>query len=860
MAENRPRRRQLRNRWSVKAADRAAQWTISIAGVATIIAVAAVCIFLVWVVIPLFLPAELGEATTVQAGDTSVAPLQLAVNNELTLAWALYDDGLLRVFDLDTAREIARPVVSKVEAKITAVSHNSGGEVALGFENGSVQLGTIAFRITFPPEEDLPEAARKLKMGERTIVEDRVIERIENGDLRAHSVAIDFKDPVEVSDSGIRRIDHVIRNTGPVFVVLDANGGLQLNTVREKENMLTGEVKLTARTTKIPLKEHKGATPEYLVLPGRGDNVIVAWKDGYLQRFDARKLEEPTLVEDVDILREDDVQLTTLELLQGRTTLLAGDSGGRVTAWFRVRPENEQEASSDGWKLVAAHELAGPDAAVTAIKSSSRTRTAALGYADGELRVYYVTNEELLAQAQVTDGAPLDLVDISPGDDELVAMSGASLWRAPIDMGHPEGTLAALFLPVWYEGYPKPEHVWQSGGGSEDFEPKLGMWPLVFGTLKATFYTMLIGAPLALLAAIYTSEFMAPRTRAKVKPTIEMMASLPSVVLGFLAALIFAPMIEQFVPVVIASFLTVPLAILCGAIAWQAAPYRRLLLIQRWRLWFIYLTVPLGFYLAYVAGPLIERWFFASDMMAWFDGRAGSATGGWMLLLFPLSAVATAFSIGKLLNPRMLATTKQWERPRQALWSAVKLGGGALAAFLLAWSLSAMLSYLGWDARGSYVDTYVQRNALVVGFVMAFAIIPIIYTLADDALSTVPRHLRSGSLGAGATTWQTAVRIVIPTAMSGLFSALMIGLGRAVGETMIVLMAAGNTPVRDLNIFNGFRTLSANIAVELPEAARNSTHFRTLYLAALTLFALTFLINTIAEMVRLRFRRRAYQL
>jgi phosphate transport system permease protein len=208
----------------------------------------------------------------------------------------------------------------------------------------------------------------------------------------------------------------------------------------------------------------------------------------------------------------------------------------------------------------------------------------------------------------------------------------------------------------------------------------------------------------------------------------------------------------------------------------------------------------------------------------------------------------------------MLATTKQWERPRQALWSAVKLGGGALAAFLLAWSLSAMLSYLGWDARGSYVDTYVQRNALVVGFVMAFAIIPIIYTLADDALSTVPRHLRSGSLGAGATTWQTAVRIVIPTAMSGLFSALMIGLGRAVGETMIVLMAAGNTPVRDLNIFNGFRTLSANIAVELPEAARNSTHFRTLYLAALTLFALTFLINTIAEMVRLRFRRRAYQL
>ncbi|MCA9163314.1 MAG: ABC transporter permease subunit [Planctomycetales bacterium] len=124
----------------------------------------------------------------------------------------------------------------------------------------------------------------------------------------------------------------------------------------------------------------------------------------------------------------------------------------------------------------------------------------------------------------------------------------------------------------------------------------------------------------------------------------------------------------------------------------------------------------------------------------------------------------------------------------------------------------------------------------------------------------MPNHLRSASLGCGATQWQTAVRVVIPTAMSGLFSALMIGLGRAVGETMIVLMAGGNTPVTKWNIFSGFRTLSANIAVELPEAVRNSTHYRTLFLAALTLFLMTFVVNTLAEIVRLRFRRRAYQL
>jgi len=169
-------------------------------------------------------------------------------------------------------------------------------------------------------------------------------------------------------------------------------------------------------------------------------------------------------------------------------------------------------------------------------------------------------------------------------------------------------------------------------------------------------------------------------------------------------------------------------------------------------------------------------------------------------------------------------------------------------------------SWLLWATDVSPVDTYIQRNALIVGFVMGFAIIPIVYTIADDALAAVPEHLRSASLGAGATRWQTAVRITVPTAMSGLFSALMVGMGRAVGETMIVVMALGGTPIMDWNMFNGARTLSANIAIELPEAVRDSTHYRTLFLAALVLFAMTFVINTIAEAVRLRFRKRAYQL
>jgi phosphate transport system permease protein len=178
----------------------------------------------------------------------------------------------------------------------------------------------------------------------------------------------------------------------------------------------------------------------------------------------------------------------------------------------------------------------------------------------------------------------------------------------------------------------------------------------------------------------------------------------------------------------------------------------------------------------------------------------------------------------------------------------------------LAWTLSVLFTQIGYDARGGVVDTYVQRNALVVAFAIAFAEIPIIYTISEDALNAVPSYLRSGSLACGASRWQTTAWIVLPTAASGIFSAIMIGLGRAVGETMIVVMATGNTPILDVNIFNGLRTLSANINVELPEAVRDSTLYRTLFLCALVLFAMTFVINTIAELVRQRYRKRAAQL
>jgi phosphate transport system permease protein len=151
---------------------------------------------------------------------------------------------------------------------------------------------------------------------------------------------------------------------------------------------------------------------------------------------------------------------------------------------------------------------------------------------------------------------------------------------------------------------------------------------------------------------------------------------------------------------------------------------------------------------------------------------------------------------------------------------------------------------------------YDPLNALVVAFGLGFAVIPIIFSISEDALSNIPYNLTAASLALGASRWQTLWRVILPSASPGIFAAVMIGFGRAVGETMIVFMAAGNTPLMDLGPFNGFRTLSANIAQEMPEADVGGTLYRVLFLCAVLLFLLTFFLNTLAEVVRQHLRKK----
>lgn len=857
------RTRERRTRPIVKVVDGVARTLITFGGISTILAVATVCVFLVAVAIPLFKPSRIVEESVASLGlwREGRSPARFGADEYGLLAWVAFRDGGFIAFERQTGQLFGDEARPFGEAETTAWSFNADGDdFCVGFADGTVRLGEAGIQVDFLGEQQVPEEVRATPIGRVTRHGDALYVHTQSGQFRRHALRVSLHPAVAIGDGPIRLVAHTTRTDGSIVAALSRET-LTINHVTEIRNLLTGAVTPRARRTDVPyVPQPEHGAPAHLLLSRLGDQLFIAWEDGYLRRYTTRDTGQPRFVQELRIVDEPDARLTTLSFLLGRTTLLSGDSSGRVRAWFTA-PDDQ---SPDRLRLVCSRDFGAAGAAVESLATAARARIIAVGYRNGRVALYQVTADYQMAQAQLPGGAAAAAVTLGARNDRLFALGGGECRTWTVRPGYPEITLRSLFRPVWYEGYPDPRHMWQSSAAVDSFEPKYGIVPLIFGTLKATYYSMLFGLPIALLAAVYTSEFMHPRVKMRVKPVVETMASLPSVVLGFLSALVIAPWIEFRVPQALTAFALVPLFLLLGAFLWQLLPRPWSLRLQRIRPLFMALALPLGLAAADRVGPIAERALFAGDIKRWLNGQIGDGTGGWFVLLLPLCGIGAALLLHGVGGPFLRRRTARWSRFQTALFDLGRFAVGVVLTFATAAALGWLLTALGLDPRGAspahLMGTYVQRNALVVGFVMGFAVIPIIYTISEDALSAVPEHLRSASLGAGATPWQTAIRIVIPTATSGLFSAAMIGLGRTVGETMIVLMAAGNTPLIEMNMFNGFRTLAANIAVELSEAPVGGTHYRTLFLTALVLFAMTFALNTAAERVRIRFRQRAFKL
>jgi phosphate transport system permease protein len=259
-----------------------------------------------------------------------------------------------------------------------------------------------------------------------------------------------------------------------------------------------------------------------------------------------------------------------------------------------------------------------------------------------------------------------------------------------------EVTPSKMWFSQQWEHYDQPEHIWQPVSDI----PKYALWPLIIGTLKAVIVAMFFGVPLGVGAALYVSQYASSRVREVVKPLVEMLAGIPSVVLGFFALLVMA---------------------------------------------------------------------------TWFQ------------------------------------------------------------------------DWLGLESR---------LNAIVAGVALSFAIVPVIFTISEEAFGAVPRSYVEASTALGAARWQTVLRVIIPAASPGLAAGVALGLGRAVGETMIVLMASGNAAILSWRLDDSIRTLSATIAAELAEVVFGGAHYTVLFYLGTLLFLTTFLINLAGDQAIQRMKRK----
>ena len=727
----------------VRRNDRIARWLIHLFGVGVILMVFLILFVILSTAMPLFSPTRVTEGDPQQSQVQGV--MGAGFDEYQETGYVIDDRGNFRFLTLSNGAPIDVLSTGVSSGRLVRADWAGQDRFHLLWEDGSAAVTAVSFAPKF---------------GSNQV---RVIE---------HRLKTEARWPATPG------VGQTVGSGGDVQLRIDLldSGDIRLRRVEESEDFLGNVTKTEDTATFQPTSR-----VDRLLL-SRDGRILVAAGGRHLYRWDLKKFKRPTRTNAVHT-----ADITAIGFVNGDVSIVVGDDQGGVSTYMMTEQDLTDEEREDYGRravpipreLRLIHTLRKHASPVRSVVTAQRNKTIVTASEAGVIHADYMTSERPLGGDLKAGGAVRGLSFAARNNGILACREDGTLLRWDVRQPHPEISFKTLFGKVHYENFAKPEFEWQSSSGDNTHEPKLSLMPLISGTLKATLFAMLFAIPLAVLGALYTSQFMRPGLRNMVKPTVEIMAAVPSVVVGFMAAYWLAPILVRHMPTLFLSFVCLPLVLVGVVIAWRNYGLR--------------------------AAPGIE-----------------------FLLLIPVLVVGLMISV----------------------WV-----GGLVESTFMVVDYYPNGNFAQWLAN-TFMTPLDPRNAILIAFALGFAVMPIIFTLADDALTAVPRGLSAASLALGASRWQTAWKVVLPSASPGIFAAVMIGFGRAIGETMIVLMAAGGIAVMGFNPFNGMRTLSANLATEVPEAAAGSTHYRVLFLSAVLLFVMTFCANTVAEVVRIRLRKK----